>query len=155
MVETLVIGAAGRMGRIISSCIEDTEGINLSSATEVTGSPYIGLDAGELAGVGTKNVTLTDDLQQAFNACDVAIDFTTPESTIETFYASMDSRKAVVIGTTGFDPLQKEEIKNVVSTLKSGWLTTGKKTQIFENIQQCLMQLLHLICIQSTDQQLP
>ncbi len=29
--------------------------------------------------------------------------------------------------------IRSEEIKNVVSTLKSGWLTTGERTRIFEN----------------------
>ena len=111
MVKVLVIGAGGRMGRTIVSCIENTAGIEVSAATEYSGSPDLGKDAGELAGVGKKNVALQDDLGKAMASCDVAIDFSSPESSLKTLDQAVKSGKGLVIGTTGFSSGQKDRVR--------------------------------------------
>ena len=44
MAKILVIGIAGRMGRTIAECIEDTDGVELGGGTECAGSDLIGQD---------------------------------------------------------------------------------------------------------------
>jgi len=108
-----VIGIAGRMGKTIAGCIEDTEGVDLGGGTERAGSEAIGKDIGEAAGVGNKGIMVMDDPAKAFEACDVAIDFTTPASSIFTLNAALKKGKSVIVGTTGFSPEQREEIAQI------------------------------------------
>lgn len=111
MTKILVIGAAGRMGRTIVSCIEDTPGAELSGGTENPGNPSIGSDVGELAGVGKKNIPVGDCLEEAVKSCDVIIDFTSPESSMQTLEAAVKAIRPIVIGTTGFSASQKQAIE--------------------------------------------
>ncbi|GJL79687.1 MAG: 4-hydroxy-tetrahydrodipicolinate reductase [Nitrospinaceae bacterium] len=111
MTKILVIGAAGRMGRTIVSCIEDTEGVELSGGTENPGNSSVGSDVGELAGIGKKNIAVGDCLETAVKSCDVVIDFTTPDCSMETFRVAVDHIKPLVIGTTGFSASQKQQIQ--------------------------------------------
>ena len=56
MIKIGVVGAAGRMGKTIVSCIEDTDGVTLSCGIESAGNPALGQDVGEMAGIGKKNI---------------------------------------------------------------------------------------------------
>jgi 4-hydroxy-tetrahydrodipicolinate reductase len=51
-VRIAVTGAAGRMGKTLIEAIANTDGIALGAAIERAGSSLIGVDAGELAGIG-------------------------------------------------------------------------------------------------------
>ena len=59
-----VIGAAGRMGKILIEAIGQVEGAALTAAIERPESSLIGADAGELAGVGRLGVAISGDLTQ-------------------------------------------------------------------------------------------
>ena len=118
MIKALVIGAAGRMGRTIISCIEDTPDIEVCAATEHSRSSALGTDAGDLAGIGKKNIILMELLDECMAGCDVAIDFTTPDSSMHTLRSAVKNLKALVIGTTGFSTSQKDEIKNATETIR-------------------------------------
>ncbi len=58
----VVVGAAGRMGQALIRAIHSILGATVAAAIERKGSPQIGQDAGQLAGVGTLNVPISDDL---------------------------------------------------------------------------------------------
>ena len=58
MIEIGVIGAAGRMGRTIVACIEDSEGVAVCCGTEAPGNSGVGRDVGELAGIGPKGIAV-------------------------------------------------------------------------------------------------
>ena len=51
MIRVMVQGAAGRMGRMLVAQIVQNDKMVLSGATEMAGSPFIGQDAGLVAGV--------------------------------------------------------------------------------------------------------
>ena len=110
MIKILVIGIAGRMGKTIAECIEDTEGVELGGGTESLGSSVIGQDIGEVSGVGIKGIAVLDNPVIALETCDVAIDFTTPNSSMLALNAAEKSGKPLVVGTTGFSSEQKKEI---------------------------------------------
>ena len=88
MAKILVIGIAGRMGRTIAECIEDTDGVELGGGTEYTGSELISQDVGKVIGSDNKGVLIVDDPAIALESCDVAIDFTTPASSMFTLNAA-------------------------------------------------------------------
>ena len=110
MIKILVIGIAGRMGKTIAECIEDTEGVELGGGTERAGSDFISQDIGEVVGIGKKEITVVDDPALALKECDVTIDFTTPASSMFTLNSAAESGKPVVVGTTGFSTDQRKEI---------------------------------------------
>ena len=57
----VVVGAAGRMGRMLVKTIHETSGAALVGAIEHPGSIALGQDAGLLAGIGETGVKITDD----------------------------------------------------------------------------------------------
>ena len=106
-----IVGAPGRMGRNLIQAVQQTEGVVLGVALARSGSSLLGSDAGELAGIGKIGVTLSDDLHKAADDFDVLIDFTRPEGTLEYLAFCREHKKAMVIGTTGFDEAGKEAIR--------------------------------------------
>ncbi|GJE17646.1 4-hydroxy-tetrahydrodipicolinate reductase [Methylobacterium marchantiae] len=96
-----VVGAEGRMGRMLIRAVAETEGCTLSGAVEREGSSALGQDAGTLAGLPPLGVTVTDDPLTVFAATDGVLDFTTPAATTVFAELSAQARIVHVIGTTG------------------------------------------------------
>jgi len=96
-----VVGAAGRMGLALIRAIASMEGVRLAAAVARAGSPHVGRDAGELAGVGRLGVPVGDDPLPAFARADGVLDFTTPAATVEFASYAAQARIVHVIGTTG------------------------------------------------------
>ncbi|MGE0847254.1 MAG: 4-hydroxy-tetrahydrodipicolinate reductase [Flavobacteriaceae bacterium] len=97
----VVVGAAGRMGQNLIRTVLETEGASLAGAIEKEGSPAIGRDAGELAGMAAAGVPVSDDPLPVFAAADGVLDFTTPVATVEFAGLAAQARIVHVIGTTG------------------------------------------------------
>jgi len=107
MIRVAVTGAAGRMGRVLIEACQQADGVTLGAAIERPGSSVIGVDAGELAGIGRLGVTVVDDLAAVSADFDVLIDFTRPEVTLANLAVCAKAGKKMVIGTTGLDAAQK------------------------------------------------
>jgi len=105
-----IVGAAGRMGKTLIEACDIDEQATLSAATVAPDSSLVGVDAGEVAGVGKNEVTLVASLEQA-NEFDVLIDFTTTDATMAHLDWCVAQNKAIVIGTTGFSDEQKARIQ--------------------------------------------
>jgi len=106
------------MGKTISTCIEDTDGVSLVGGTESPGHLAIGSDLGEFAGIGKKEISIVENIETALIDSDVIIDFTTPESSLKTLDAAVSCKKAVVIGTTGFSTEQKKIIAQAAEKIR-------------------------------------
>ncbi len=102
-----IVGAPGRMGRNLIQAVVHANGVELGAALARPGSSLIGTDAGELAGVGKLDVPVVDDLRAVMDDFDVLIDFTRPEGTLAYLALCREHRKAMIIGTTGFDEAGK------------------------------------------------
>jgi 4-hydroxy-tetrahydrodipicolinate reductase len=96
-----VVGAAGRMGQTLIRVIQATPGAILGGAIERPGSPHIGSDAGELAGVGNLGISITDDAPAAFAGVEGVLDFTAPAATVAFSELAAQARIVHIIGTTG------------------------------------------------------
>lgn len=110
----VVVGASGRMGRMLVHAVSDSKGAVLVGATERPGSPFIGRDAGDLAGIETVGLPVVDDI----NACpdaDILIDFTSPVATLNHANFAASRGMGMVIGTTGFEPKQLDELKTILA----------------------------------------
>ncbi|MER9140620.1 4-hydroxy-tetrahydrodipicolinate reductase [Mesorhizobium sp. M0830] len=97
----VVVGAAGRMGQTLIRAIHTIPGARVIGAIERAGSPHLGKDAGELAGVGRIDVAIGDDPLPVFARADGVLDFTTPASSVEFAGYAAQARIVHVIGTTG------------------------------------------------------
>ncbi len=99
-----ITGAAGRMGRtLIELCAADP-GLKLTVAVEHPDSPHVGIDPGLLTGGEALGFTIGADLAASVEACDVVIDFTIPESTLNNVAVCRAAARRMVIGTTGLGP---------------------------------------------------
>jgi 4-hydroxy-tetrahydrodipicolinate reductase len=98
------------MGRNLIEACHKADGLEVTVALEHPDSSLFGSDAGELAGVGKLGVALGADLAAVTDAFDVLIDFTRPEATLANLAVCRASGRRMVIGTTGFDDIQKQQI---------------------------------------------
>jgi 4-hydroxy-tetrahydrodipicolinate reductase len=97
-----VHGAAGRMGRTIVQLVHEAEDLTLHCAIDAEGSPLLGRDAGELAGVLPLGIALTSSLS-ALRGADVVIDFSLPVALPRLFDALRSQPLPLVVATTGLD----------------------------------------------------
>ena len=106
-----IVGAAGRMGRaLIEACRQSSGEVALAAAVERPGSTAIGVDAGELVGVGRIGVPVSSALEEVISEFDVLIDFTAPQATMANLAICAAHGRRMVIGTTGFSDAQRDEI---------------------------------------------
>ncbi len=111
MTKIAVTGAAGRMGGRIIALATAAEGIEVAGAAEAPGHPRLGQDAGLIAGCGEIGVPIVDSLEKALVSADVLIEFTWPEVTLQNLKTCVRLGRKMVIGTTGLDAEQREEVK--------------------------------------------
>ena len=105
-----IIGAGGRMGKALIEVISVTDGVQLTAALERPDSSLIGVDAGELAGIGRNNVAVVASLEAA-DTFDVLIDFSIPAVTAANAKFCAEHGKKMVIGTTGLNEEQLAQVK--------------------------------------------
>jgi 4-hydroxy-tetrahydrodipicolinate reductase len=104
-----IAGGSGRMGRVLIETVLGSPDSRLAAVLEQRGNACIGKDAGELVGHAC-GVTVSDDPRSALAGCDVLIDFTRPEGTLAHAGVCRELGVKLVIGTTGFESEQKDEI---------------------------------------------
>jgi 4-hydroxy-tetrahydrodipicolinate reductase len=115
MIKVAITGAGGRMGRALIEACTQADGMTLAAALDRPGSSSLGLDAGELAGVGRLGVAVQPSPDgQPF---DVMIDFTRPEATREFVSHCRQHGRRLVIGTTGFDEAGLKAIREAAKTI--------------------------------------
>ncbi|MCI0469878.1 MAG: 4-hydroxy-tetrahydrodipicolinate reductase [Nitrospirae bacterium] len=110
MTKIIVAGAAGRMGSRITALSRDYHNLRFSGAFERKGHEAVGKDIGLVIGIGELGIKLVDNLEVIIDQCDVVIDFTSTTSTLEHLRIAAKNKKAMVIGTTGFE---KEGLKQI------------------------------------------
>lgn len=87
MIKVAVMGASGRMGKMLIEAVQAADDCTL----------HVALDKG-------------DDVRAGLAGADVMIDFTRPEATLAHLAACADLGVKAVVGTTGFDEAQKAEL---------------------------------------------
>jgi 4-hydroxy-tetrahydrodipicolinate reductase len=123
-----IAGAAGRMGRVLSRIVHETEGCALAGGLEPKGSPHVGADMGALAGLGHLGVPVSDDPLTLFARIDGIVDFTVPAASVALSELAAQARIVHVIGTTGIDEAGEARIKAAARharIVKSGNMSLG------------------------------
>lgn len=108
-----VNGAGGRMGRrVVALTMQDQE-LSLAAALEHSACPFLGQDAGELAGAGRASVPLCSSLE---HAVDAIIDFSTPEGLHSVLQLCESRRIPLVVATTGLTGEQRQAVLEAAQT---------------------------------------
>jgi 4-hydroxy-tetrahydrodipicolinate reductase len=124
----VVVGAAGRMGQTLIRIVHATAGVRLHAAIERSNSPFIGRDAGEIAGLGPIGIPVTDKPLEAFVEAEGVLDFTAPAGTVEFAGLAAQARIVHVIGTTGCSADDEAKIRAAARharVVKSGNMSLG------------------------------
>jgi 4-hydroxy-tetrahydrodipicolinate reductase len=103
MINVVVTGVAGRMGREIVRLVLATPGLQLHGAVERPG-PAVGQDAAALAGLPPCGAAVVDALEKALPGAAVVIDFTHFDASASHAERCAAAGVAIVIGSTGFTP---------------------------------------------------
>ena len=93
-VRVLLVGSAGRMGKVIADLAKREPNIEIAAQCD-----------------------LGDDVAAAMKNCDVAIDFSQPGAVEEICRAARQERRPLVIGTTGHSPEQRGVIEEAAKYL--------------------------------------
>lgn len=91
--KVVVMGAAGRMGRMLLEVAGQSGEVEIAGALERAGSEAIGTRIG--------GVAVTDDPIAAIAGAQIVLDFTTPAATVATAELTAQARCVHVVGTTG------------------------------------------------------
>jgi 4-hydroxy-tetrahydrodipicolinate reductase len=116
------------MGQALIRAVSATEGCVLAGGVEAKGSPAVGRDLGEVAGLESLGVAITDDPLPVFAKADGVLDFTSPSATVAFATLSAQARIVHVIGTTGLSADDQEKIKAAARhavIVKSGNMSLG------------------------------
>jgi 4-hydroxy-tetrahydrodipicolinate reductase len=98
MIKLIIAGAKGRMGQALLRCAQNIP---------------------DLSVVG--QIDVGDDLRNGIEGADVVIDFTSPETTAGFARICAESRKAMVIGTTGHGEVEQKELLALSAQIPMVW----------------------------------
>jgi len=98
--------------RIVALTMQDQD-LSLAAALEWSGSPFIGRDAGEVAGAGHSGILITADLD---HSVDVIIDFSTPKGLQSVLTLCESRRIPLVVATTGISTELRDAVMAAAQT---------------------------------------
>ncbi len=120
-VNLVVVGAGGRMGQRLVALAQETSGLSLVGAVDVSTHPSQGVPV-------TPDVTLSDQFPQT---ADIVIDFSLPEGTDKTLAFCAAKNTALVLGTTGLSESQKvalDTLSRKVPVVQATNMSVGMNT---------------------------
>jgi 4-hydroxy-tetrahydrodipicolinate reductase len=126
-----VVGALGRMGKLLVKQIIKDKKFNLKSITDIHSGKYV-----------DKFRTENNNLE-AFKKTDIIIDFSRPKVSLQILHYAKKLKIKVIIGTTGFTRRQDNLIKNYskhIAIFKSGNMSLG--INLLEHITQILSKII-------------
>lgn len=100
-----VLGATGRMGRMVTAEIEKHADLSLVAAVASGGSKALGADIHTLCGLPSRGILVRPPTVAALAGCDAVIDFSLPHALEEAL--PMLGSAALVSGTTGLSESQR------------------------------------------------
>ncbi len=110
-VKIAILGAAGRMGRMLIGAVADRSDAMLAAAIDRPGGPADGQDCGLLAGRGASGVMIGGDAAAAFASVQAAIEFSSPAASARHAELAAQAGVAYVVGTTGLPAADEEALR--------------------------------------------
>lgn len=120
-IRVAVSGAGGRMGKEVVKMVLQDESLELVAAI----APSAGLiDIGKLVDMPACHVIVTADVEQTLQQVeiDVMVDFSVPQAVMKNTMLAIEYGIRPVIGSTGFQPGEIEQLKQLCREKKIGGL---------------------------------
>jgi len=102
MIKLAISGAQGRMGQAITKLAQTHNDFQIAALLEDKNHPQVNAKV--------NNIQISSD-NDAIKGCDILIEFTLPEGTMENLKAAVKHGVKMVIATTGLNDDQKKEIE--------------------------------------------
>jgi 4-hydroxy-tetrahydrodipicolinate reductase len=106
-----IVGCGGTMGRALVLEVMAAEECALSGGTGRPGSPLIGRDVTEQAGLEPSGLIITDDAEALFRASDAVIDLSVADMATSHAELAAAHGVALVHGTSGLDTTQQGAVE--------------------------------------------
>ncbi len=110
MIKIGICGAAGKMGQTILKVLLE-KGHSLAAAFDIENCPYIGQDAGTVASQKSQGIIINTINNEDTEKVDGIIDFSLPGSLPDLLKTVLETKKPLVIGTTGLSEKEISEIE--------------------------------------------
>jgi 4-hydroxy-tetrahydrodipicolinate reductase len=110
-------GAAGRMGRAVIQAALAAPSMSVVAAIDRKDNPELGEDVGSVVGQADVGISVGYAIDPTADAFEVLVDFTQPEATLAALELCRANKKAMVIGTTGFTPAQRQAIADAAKDI--------------------------------------
>jgi 4-hydroxy-tetrahydrodipicolinate reductase len=112
MIRVGVIGAIGRMGRMVCAAVADDPDLALVAGISPSGA---GEPLGPLISRPGVDVTISDVTDTLLQAeTEVAVDFTRPDVVMDNVRWAIDHGVHIVVGTSGMGPAELDEIRRLL-----------------------------------------
>lgn len=109
MVKIIITAPRGHMDSLIVKAASERDDIQIVGGIGPAGRDYIGKDIGIAAGLGKEiGAKVSDRLEEMIRQCDLVVDFSTVELSMEVLEICRNHKKALICGTTGFSKEQEE-----------------------------------------------
>ncbi len=100
-----ILGAGGRMGRMIAEVASQDPAVTLSALIEARGSGALGEER--------YGLRVTDNLAVVWTSVQVLIDFTAPSASLAHAVLAAEKNVPIVIGTTGVDEAGRQKLRDL------------------------------------------
>ena len=117
-----IAGAGGKMGAANIRAVTQTPGLVVHSAFDRIGSPVIGRDAGEVAGMEALGVAILDHVEAAIAGAQAIIDFTAPAASVA--LAKLASQRGLQVEKLRGS--MRHDVKTTTRSCGRPWLTINK-----------------------------
>jgi len=120
-VRLALYGAGGRMGLAIAKLAAKDDAFTLVGAIDHHGSPHLGRDLGEIAGVGNLGVAIDADAMGGLLGADVVIDFSIAPAFDTILHAAASAGVPLVSGTTRLTEASQRKLEEAAEKLPILW----------------------------------
>ena len=108
----IITAPRGKMAGLIVADAASRDDVEIVAGIGPKGRDYIGKDIGEVAMIGKAvGAPVVDDIESVIDEADVICDFSTVELGMEVLNACLKHKKALVVGTTGFNAEQRASLE--------------------------------------------
>lgn len=113
MIKVLVVGPNGKMGKAMIQLAHRHPMITIVGGVGPKGRKYIGRDLGAIAGLGEDiGASAYDDMNAIVHHCDVVLECTNAEASLDILQKCVAAAKALVSGSTGFTDEERAQFQN-------------------------------------------
>ncbi len=117
MIRIGVLGASGRAGRLVVSCLSEHSDLQLCAALVAPDCPTRGTVCLSAIQNHQKDVLFSTDLETSVPQCDAFIDFSSPASSLQLARLCAKHKKPILVATTGHREHEINELKEISTTI--------------------------------------